>query len=387
MPIPPPARTSTASSVDSALNQTPPGAPPSSAPTDAFSKLCDQDRLSLASYPLTGEDGPCSGDIPSASMPAEDLRKLVTDLQDHLNDGAKSVGILGLTDVTLRLFSFLERSGHLPVLRGIYAPDTLPDCSLPVPIKPLQALSEASHDVLVLAEDARKEDLLTRAVQFIRGFPRVVLAGYRHYQFRDPVFEEEHSRLTIPSLANGYPNTLIHMYECLSNAARLDLHGVVAEFGMFRGGTTMLLSRLVERLHRDWPVIGFDTFAGFPPRRSVLDMYNHPDCVFMDVSFVREYLAGRNVEIVAGDIIRTVHRLEHEQLILSFFDTDNYTPARAALEVVRDRTVVGGAIVFDHFTGVNRFRYTLGERIAAHVLLDDDRYFHLHDTGVFFRQR
>lgn len=73
--------------------------------------------------------------------------------------------------------------------------------------------------------------------------------------------------------------------------------------------------------------------------------------------------------------------------MLSFIDTDNYTSARAALEVVQDRTVVGGAIVFDHYTGAGHFRYTLGERIAGSVLLEDSRYFHLHDTGVFYRQR
>jgi hypothetical protein len=42
--------------------------------------------------------------------------------------------------------------------------------------------------------------------------------------------------------------------------------------------------------------------------------------------------------------------------------------------------------VFDHFTGVDRFLYTLGERLAAKRLLDDSRFFNLHGTGVFFRQ-
>ncbi len=43
--------------------------------------------------------------------------------------------------------------------------------------------------------------------------------------------------------------------------------------------------------------------------------------------------------------------------------------------------------MFDHYTGAGHFRYTLGERIAGSVLLEDSRYFHLHDTGVFYRQR
>lgn len=72
--------------------------------------------------------------------------------------------------------------------------------------------------------------------------------------------------------------------------------------------------------------------------------------------------------------------------MLTFIDTDNYSSARAAIEIVQERTVAGGAIVFDHFTGVDRYRYTIGERIAAMPLLDDPRFFHLHGTGVFYRQ-
>ena len=115
-------------------------------------------------------------------------------------------------------------------------------------------------------------------------------------------------------------------------------------------------------------------------------MYDHPGCVFTDLAGVRRYLTGRNVEIIPGDIAATAHRLTDEDLVCTFVDTDNYTPARAAIEVVQERTVTGGAIVFDHFTGTDRFRYTLGERLAALPLLDDPRYLHLHGTGVFYRQ-
>jgi hypothetical protein len=65
---------------------------------------------------------------------------------------------------------------------------------------------------------------------------------------------------------------------------------------MFKGGTTMFLSRVIERLGQPWSVIGFDSFAGFPPRRSALDMYDHPDCVFTDLEAVRRHVAGRAIE-------------------------------------------------------------------------------------------
>lgn len=258
---------------------------------------------------------------------------------------------------------------------------------LAVPIREFDALANAHHDVLVVAADVEKEDLLLAALPYVVGVPKIIVSGYGHLAFRDQKFHDALTQLLVPSLANGYPNTLVHLYQCLVNAAQLGLTGVVAEFGMFKGGTTMFLSRVIKRLRADWKVIGFDTFVGFPPRRSPLDMYDHPDCVFTDQAAVMRYLNGHNVEIVAGDIVETCDRLNDEDLVLSFFDTDNYSSTRAALAVARERTIIGGAIVFDHFTGIDQFRYTLGERIAGSVLLDDTRYFHLHGTGVFYRQR
>ena len=38
-------------------------------------------------------------------------------------------------------------------------------------------------------------------------------------------------------------------------------------------------------------------------------------------------------------------------IALAFVDTDNYTSAAAALEYVVPQTLVGGVIVFDHYTG------------------------------------
>lgn len=322
-------------------------------------------------------------------MRSDDFTKLLDDVQRELIAEARHLAILGLTTTTLRLLDALTASGLLTAVDAVYAVGRGERRGPPlaVPLRSCTELAQGHHDVLVVAADEEKEDILLAALPHIQGTPKVVVAGYGHLGFRDPIFQEELAQLLVPSLANGYPNTLTHLYQCLTNAARLELHGVVAEFGMFKGGTTMFLSRIIERLGQDWPVIGFDTFDGFPPRRSPLDMYDHPDCVFTDLPAVRRYLDGRDITIVSGDIAETSRELSGEDIVLSFIDTDNYSSARAALAVVQERTLVGGAIVFDHFTGTDRFRYTLGERIAGKILLGDDRYFHLHGTGVFYRQR
>ncbi len=322
-------------------------------------------------------------------MHARDFAKLLEDTQSELLKGVQSVGILGLTPTTLNLLGSLAANGLLAAVNAVYTAQANEGSrvALPVPIRRFGELSRDRHELIVIAADEEKEDILLAAMPYLQGTPKVIVAGYGHLRFRDSLFHEELNQLLVPSLANGYPNTLIHLYQCLVNAARLKLHGVVAEFGMFKGGTTMLLSRVIERLGQDWPVFGFDTFDGFPARRSPLDMYDHPDCIFTDLPAVRRYFEGRNVRIIPGDITETARQLRNSDVILSFVDTDNYSSATAALEIVQEGTVIGGAIVFDHFTGTDRFRYTLGERIAGRVLLEDCRYFHLHDTGVFYRQR
>ena len=249
-----------------------------------------------------------------------------------------------------------------------------------------EQLMEMSPDTIIITADADKEGYLAALADVIPGAPKVIVAGYGHFDFRDSRYWEIASNLGEPSLANGYPNSRIHLYQCLVNASKRSLDGIVVEFGMFRGGTTMFLSQVIEQLGKEWPIIGFDTFSGFPARRSYLDMYDHVDLNRVDLTEVQSYLAGRNVEVVPGDIQETVSRLAERPIVLAFVDTDNFTPAVAAIEAVRNNVVPGGALVFDHLTGVDRFRYTLGERMAAWRLFDDPRYFNLHGTGVFIRQ-
>lgn len=317
----------------------------------------------------------------------DDFEKLASDVESYAIAGRTPFAILGLTLTTLELLRRLASTGLIGAVSGVFDDRNgeLVD-SLSVPVYPLSALQDRGYSMIVVAEDQLKEDVIRAALPFIKGVPRIVVAGYKHFEYRDAIFDQECEQLAVPSLANGYPEVLVHIYQCLVNCSRLGLSGVVAEFGMFKGGTTMLLSRFIERLGQSWPVVGFDTFGGFPAPASPLDMYDNPECVYEDISAVRRLLADRNVEIVVGNIVETCTRLSEEDVLLTFIDTDNFTSAKAIIDVVAERTVVGGAIIFDHFTGNERFRYTLGERMAAAPLLDDHRFFHLHGTGVFYRQ-
>jgi O-methyltransferase len=319
-------------------------------------------------------------------MEREAVERIWEDVLEHTTWGVQDFGIVGADPAGL---AFVERVGR-----------NLPSCTIrwygesalalaAGHSYPLAQLASDKPSVIIVAEDARKEAVLLEARRHIDEYrPVVLLAGYAHYGFHDELFELTLADLHVPSIANGYPNTLVHLYECVTNAARLGLDGAIVEFGVFKGGTTMFLARVAHALGQRWRVIGFDTFGGFPPRRSSFDMYSHPGAVFRDFEAVERYLGSEGIELIRGDIVETASRLGETPVVVGFIDTDNYSSARAAIGALRENVVVGGAIIFDHLTGVARFRYTLGERMAAREMLaDDDRYFNLHGTGVFLRMK
>jgi O-methyltransferase len=318
-------------------------------------------------------------------MNTDDLTNLKMKLRDEVvarSAGAK-VALVGWTPAAIELSADPVFSLGATLL-GVFVPGQ--SAGHPS-VKALDQLAKEKPDIVVIADDLGKEPLLEAVAAILPAETKLLIGGFSHFAFHDEIFDRVRRELFIPSFANGYQYSLVHIYQCLQNAHRQGLKGVVAEFGMFKGGTTMLISRFIEELGADWKVFGFDTFNGFPPRRSVLDMYAHPDCVFRDADLVKAVFAGRNVEVVEGDVVQTISRLQDQDLVLSFVDTDNFSSANAIIRVIGDRTIVGGAIVFDHWTGHDRHLDTIGERIAAKALAADQRYFNLHGTGVFLRQR
>lgn len=301
--------------------------------------------------------------------------------------GHRRIALLGFTDVCVTLYGQLVALGLADRITAIIDPRpdrkglTLGDHT----VRPPEAASEQPVDLLVVCADAEKEQLLAAFVQASSALLEVVLAGSAHFAFRDPLFASLTEKKLVKSTATGSPNTLIHLFQCLRHAARIGARGAIAEFGMYKGGTTVMLAKMARALGLDCRVIGFDAFTGFPPRRSLLDLYADPVCEFTDLDEVRRYCEPYGIEIVAGDINDTYRRLENEPLLLSFFDTDNYSPTRAALPLCIEQTVPGGSIVFDHVYSLEEFRYTLGERMAAYELLGESGFFHLHGTSVFAR--
>lgn len=309
--------------------------------------------------------------------------QLRADLAEHLAAGRTRVAILGLTPEGLAIACATRDLGGEP---SLFDPDADPG-SHPQLLAWTELAGQAP-EVVVIASDRRKERLLRAAAAELDGISplaHVVLDGLAHQELRDPVYEELEEPALVASYATGHPDTRAHLYDCLRWAASHGRSGAIVELGAFKGGTSVWLAEAARRLDlRDTPVIAFDSWDGFPPRRSLLDLYTHPRCMFCDLEAVRRYTEPYGIELMPGDIFQTAPaRLADEPILLAFVDTDNYSGACAALEVIAGNLVPGGAIVLDHFHTTAEYVYTVGERIAATEALEGADLLHLHGTGVF----
>lgn len=315
----------------------------------------------------------------------EMAESLIAEATAVLSSGATRIAVIGLGAEALVVAARLEELGG-----DVSIFDPRPESGGHPRLRQWSELGPTDPELVVIALDAEKEKLLRAAADVLdekERLPPVILAGITHQEEVDPLFEELEAPALVPSYATGHPHTRAHLFDCLRAAGANGREGAVIELGAFKGGTSVWLARAVQLLGlRNTKVIAFDAWDGFPPRRSLLDLYEHPRCVFRDFEAVRAYTEPYGIELVVGDIAETAPpRLADEPILLAFIDTDNYSGARAALEPIRKNLVTGGAVVFDHYFTTSGYAYTVGERIAADEALGDVGLLQLHGTGVFVK--
>ena len=249
----------------------------------------------------------------------------------------------------------------------------------------IKKIQEISFDIIVITNDKDKEMILRKFSRIDTRKPRIIMAGVGHLEFQDKLYNDTLKTSVISPRAFGYPNMLIHLYQSLLYIKKYNLEGDIAEFGVYRGGTAVFLARIIQSIGMKSRIFGFDTFSGFPKSRSVLDMYNDPHDEFFDYEAVAQYCKPFDIELIKGDINETYTRLKDTKLVLSFFDTDNYSPTRNSLELCYKQTVKGGILAFDHYYCDKRWTYTLGERIAAKDFLADKNVINFYGTGIFIK--
>ena len=306
---------------------------------------------------------------------------------EALAQGAKSILIWGFTPECLSFVSRMKDHGVDLLVSGIVDPRTeVQGIQVGnIRVSSPELIPSLSVDTLVIAVDQGKELALTEFSRLDQRTPRVVMAGNRHLEFNDPVFHEILSTCMVSSRAACYQGMLSHIYQSIVYIANRGLKGSFVEFGVYKAGTTVFLAKTLKTLKIDAKIYAFDTFSGFPPKKSVLDLYSDQHDEFSDFEAISAYCSGYSIELIRGDIAETYRQIEGIPLAFSFFDTDNYSPTKMALEMCYEQTVAGGVLAFDHFYCDERWLYTLGERIAVTEVMKGKDVFNLHGTGIFIK--
>lgn len=166
----------------------------------------------------------------------------------------------------------------------------------------------------------------------------------------------------------------------------LDVHGIVAEFGVRWGRNLALFESLrgiYEPFNYNRKIIGFDTWSGFPsvhkkdgtadistkgavgvtPRyeeylTQILDYHEQES----PVAHIKKY------ELIKGDASKESKRYfrEHPETIiaLAYFDLDIYEPTKACLEALKPHLTKGSIIGFDELNASDHPGETIALREA-----------------------
>ena len=141
------------------------------------------------------------------------------------------------------------------------------------------------------------------------------------------------------------------------------LPGAIVEVGVFKGASLIRLATFREVTESPYsrPIIGFDAFGSFPVLGDAADAAyierfqaaSGHGISQSELERALEVKGFRNVELVAGDLTKTVgaYLETHPELRIALLhiDVDVYEPTRSALEALWTRIVRGGIVMLDDY--------------------------------------
>jgi len=149
--------------------------------------------------------------------------------------------------------------------------------------------------------------------------------------------------------------------------------GAVMEFGVFKGKSINVMAKNLRVLNDERTITGFDSFRGFSEDWSGVDMKYGKS--FFDQSGILPEVES-NVELVDGFIESTLpvflEKSGIESVAFIHIDTDTYSPAKVALELLKPYFQKGSIILFDELCGYPNWRSH--EYKALTEVLDEHEY-------------
>jgi hypothetical protein len=152
------------------------------------------------------------------------------------------------------------------------------------------------------------------------------------------------------------------------------LRGEILELGVFKGNSLFRWIKFRDLLENTYSrkIIAFDIFGEFPETDFEEDKKEHAEFIAetgggIGISYeelnalLKDQNLNKNTQIIKGDILKTLpeYLSANPQLKLSLLhiDVDLFEATQISLELLYDRMVTGGIIIFDDygdFAGANK---------------------------------
>jgi O-methyltransferase len=188
--------------------------------------------------------------------------------------------------------------------------------------------------------------------------------------FDDPRFAAAYDRIRSSHQYDQYasPHTVAWRLHTLVWAAQrgLTLDGDFVECGVFRGDFAWMVAQMTDFSRQARTFYLYDTFDGFSPAYSSAadfpdapDFFDFADRIYRDPTIYPEVIGKfadfPNIRVVRGVVPDVLSEAAPDRIAFMHIDLNSATAEIGALEILFDRVVSGGAIVFDDY-GWHLFR-------------------------------
>jgi len=164
----------------------------------------------------------------------------------------------------------------------------------------------------------------------------------------------------------------------------LNLPGDILELGVYKGVSLLRLATYRDSLENNFSrkIIGFDAFGKFPVKdlkliedKQFIEKFEHTGGNGLELSEISEIFklkAFENIDLIKGNIFDTLplYLKNNPATRISFLhlDMDVKEPTDFALELLFERVVPGGIVIFDDYTTVQGATLSVDEFLKRNKL-------------------
>jgi O-methyltransferase len=155
----------------------------------------------------------------------------------------------------------------------------------------------------------------------------------------------------------------------------LNIEGDFVEMGVYKGGTTAIINRILSEQNSAKHFFAYDTFEGMPETDSLKDFHREKDFADVNLASVKEYISRYSpvsrLSLVPGILPKSALETLPQRIAFVHIDLDIFEAISKSLALVYPRVSSGGVILFDDYGAPTCY----GARLAVDKFFENKKEF------------